>query len=109
MAALCGHSLMDKSPTDNIRTQSQLVLKACGELSLQRSLLVGGKVVDACLDLRDAIAALTKTLVDLDFIVTDIEARARLDGPTLAALAGTKRKEPDQPGEPEPAKTVCIR
>lgn len=100
---------MDKSPTDCIQVQSQSVVKACRELAIQRSLLVGGKVTEACLDTRDAIAALTKTLVNLDFIVADIEARARLDALDLVALAGTKRKEPDQPEEPEPPKTACIK
>lgn len=113
-------SFLSQDPLHCVRLQSESVLVKGVELKAQRSKLTDGKVIEACTDMRDALAALTKTLVELDFIVGDIMARAQLDSSALAAaIVASKRKEPEEPeADPpakrstpfgEPAMTACIK
>lgn len=88
------------------------VAKAIVALKVEKGKICGGNVVPACKQTREAVAAMTRAMVDLDAAVCDIEARELILLPEKRKPAANDEDAPEPKRSAsfgEPVMAACIR
>ena len=113
------HSSSDDMMEERITEQASDVVDNLTLLRRERSKLKGGCVVKSCDNVLRAIATLTKTLVDLEFMILDIKNREQ--NVSVVSLSLETRKPTDDAAAvnepsaklsthpPPPVETFCMR